>query len=206
MQKATFITAFNWCGVIKITQFVFRSLHTYLIVARMAETLHKTNPTVLFRFLIRMHSTNTLPSANCWLRKRSCGLSYLFCSLIFSVSGWLIKGSHNSKKGCLYFLECHCPLSVFEANSSSNEDEVSQGSQHSPFPTTPSLFTLFVDITHLPCTHFESCPWVSDILCHGANALCEGDGKGQQILVLCLSPLLTCVLHGPIRLHLQNPS
>lgn len=105
-----------------------------------------------------------------------------------------------------FFLECHCLLSTFKANSCSNRKGGLWGLSVPPSQPTYSVLS----VTHFPCT---SCmpPWTwmhcgsTGILCSWGimNAYANG---WQETTHTFLSPLLSCMLYCLISLHLQNIS
>ena len=135
--------AFNSCGIIEITQFLFcgSSMHMHFVPARPVEMLHTPNSTV-FILLIRVCTFlqfALLLLAHWWVRKEwKKELWLLHLSLSFYgiiLCKWLANTGKNSTRekdmlmmllGLSYVLECHCLLSVFRASYWLNQSTVFQ--------------------------------------------------------------------------------
>lgn len=106
---------------------------------------------------------------------------------------------------CSYFLEHHCLLSAFEANSGSNGEHSTPGCQLTHFLScrynVPILHLLFVLLnTHTMWTHQNS------VLTGHHKYYMQIRWWERWVNILCYSPLLTHMSRCPIEFHLENTS
>lgn len=132
--------------------------------------------------------------------------SFLFFYVInFSVSGWLIQGNDTSKKGMtgflghLYILECHCLLSILEANSSSNGKRGLLRLSAFPLKNMHNALTLY-------SLEFPRFVGPLQFYTHGASHILHADGCQGMVDTHVYIALLRHMFHCLTRLNFQKPS
>ena len=179
----------------------------YFVFIRIAEFCAKLTWVFLFHFLKYAHLLPySLPLFHWWMRKDWKGETprVPFSVIIFRINGWLTQGSIiYVKKGMISFLSCFC---LCECTWLLYFKEVlGQKMRIASQAVSASIYSL-VDQTRLSCTCSKS-PWTW-LCAHGAASVLHtrGVARNSGRHALCMSPLLTCMFHCHIGLHLQNTS
>lgn len=187
----------------------------YLILTRMVETVHRTNSTILFHFLIpvcsTIHSNFSLRMRKAW-KWNELWVALIFLFFLYHFQYHVLTNAEENEeweKGLIGFLahlcffKCHCLLSGLEAKFWFKREVW-------PLGPVNVLVSSVLDVTYLPYPSFEA-QWTlthhrsNGILCLWRHLEYHMQIGWQAIAdILGVSSLLSHILQCSDKLHLQN--